>query len=62
MKEKIIEILKDNNVYEGEQHEDRALDIVASRITELIEGRRCMYCEKELKPGEAIVICKECTQ
>jgi hypothetical protein len=22
----------------------------------------CMYCEKKLKPGEAIVLCKECTE
>lgn len=23
---------------------------------------QCMYCEKPLAPGEAIILCKECTQ
>lgn len=30
-------------------------------VKHLLE-RQCMYCEKELKPSEAIVICKECTE
>jgi len=24
--------------------------------------RSCMYCEKKLKPGEAIIVCEECIQ
>ena len=25
-------------------------------------NRNCMYCEKPLKDGEAIILCKECIQ
>jgi aspartate carbamoyltransferase regulatory subunit len=33
------------------------------QIAELKEkSNRCMYCEKELKQDEAIVLCKECTE
>ena len=27
-----------------------------------VSGSYCMSCEKELKPNEAIVLCKECTE
>jgi len=25
------------------------------------ENRRCMYCESEIEPGSAIILCKDCT-
>ena len=27
-----------------------------------VSGSYCMYCEKELKPDEAIILCKKCTE
>ena len=27
-----------------------------------VSGCYCMYCEKKLKPSEAIVLCKKCTE
>lgn len=27
-----------------------------------VSGSFCMYCEKQLKLNEAIIICKECTE
>jgi len=48
--------------HEGDPADVEMVEDMTYRITELIEGRQCMYCEKQLKPGEAIVLCKECTQ
>ena len=28
----------------------------------VVGGSYCMYCKKELKPGEAIILCKKCTE
>ena len=31
-------------------------------IAPSVSGSYCMYCEKELKPDEAIILCKKCTE
>lgn len=73
MKQKIIEILKEESRLfiftdnEGVDHpfmgiHQMMFEKIASRIEELINNRQCMYCEKELKPNEAIILCKECTE
>ena len=40
----------------SKQHENKALHIAC------VSGSYCMYCEKELKPNEAIILCKKCTE
>lgn len=28
----------------------------------IMNTRCCMYCEKELRPSESIILCKKCTE
>jgi hypothetical protein len=66
MKNIIIEILQKQLVYEVDfpDPSDRfeAMEEIAGMIISEIDNRQCMYCEKELKPNEAIILCKDCTQ
>ncbi len=70
MKEQIIEILKKHTVVflclkveiadgiDSDSYNDLADELKQLITTE----KHCMYCEKELKPNEAIILCKDCTQ
>jgi len=66
---KITEIEKLNQLVSradmtGNEKVDWLTDFIDKREEQLrianVSGSYCMYCEKKLKPNEAIVICKDC--
>ncbi len=67
LKQELFNYLADNHDVELMEDDFNSIEYILSKHKQANslpsgEDRSCMYCEKKIKRGEAIILCKECTE